>query len=189
MEPLDALDLARSEFERRLRAVRPDQWDNPTPCEGWTVRTLVNHIVGGHRVAVMLLGGIRWDEAFAAIPRDTLGDDPVATFGLGFDEMAATFRQPEALERTCHHVAGDISGEQLLGMRVGELSIHSWDLARGIGGDDTLDPGLVQGRWDAMAPMAGSIGKSGFFGSGPSGQVGEDAPLQTRLLDLTGRRP
>jgi hypothetical protein len=37
--------------------------------------------------------------------------------------------------------------------------------------------------------MEGFIGKSGFFGSGPSGAVGEDAPLQTRLLDLSGRRP
>ena len=40
-----------------------------------------------------------------------------------------------------------------------------------------------------MSPMAGFIGKSGFFGSGPSGEVGEDAPLQSRLLDLSGRRP
>jgi len=27
------------------------------------------------------------------------------------------------------------------------------------------------------------------FGTGPSGTVGPDAPLQDRLLDLSGRRP
>jgi hypothetical protein len=37
-----------------------------------------------------------------------------------------------------------------------------------------------------MAPIIGQIG---IFGEGPSGTVGEDAPLQERLLDLTGRRP
>ncbi len=189
MEPLNALDLARSEFERRLRAVRPDQWDNPTPCEGWTVRTLVNHVVGSNHIAVLLLGGSSWAEAIAAVSRAALGEDALAAFGRGVDEMAAAFRQPGALEVTCHHVAGDVSGEQLLGFRIGDLTIHSWDLARGIGGDDTLDHGLVQGAWQAMAPRADTIGKSGLFGSGPSGQVGEDAPLQTRLLDLTGRRP
>lgn len=29
----------------------------------------------------------------------------------------------------------------------------------------------------------------GVFGSGPDGLVGDDAPLQTRLLNLLGRRP
>jgi len=43
--------------------------------------------------------------------------------------------------------------------------------------------------WDQMSPIADFIGKSGFFGSGPSGEVPEEAPLQARLLDLSGRRP
>ena len=37
--------------------------------------------------------------------------------------------------------------------------------------------------------MAPFIAEIGVFGSGPSGTVAEDAPLQQRLLDLTGRRP
>jgi hypothetical protein len=37
--------------------------------------------------------------------------------------------------------------------------------------------------------MAAMIGHVGVFGEGPSGNVPETAPLQTRLLDLTGRRP
>ena len=37
-----------------------------------------------------------------------------------------------------------------------------------------------------MAPIIGDIG---VFGTGPSGTVADDAPLQQRLLDLSGRRP
>jgi hypothetical protein len=33
------------------------------------------------------------------------------------------------------------------------------------------------------------IPATGVFGSGPSGTLGPDAPLQDRLLDLSGRRP
>jgi hypothetical protein len=40
-----------------------------------------------------------------------------------------------------------------------------------------------------MAPMAPFIAHTGFFGSGPSGGVDEQTDLQTRLLDLSGRRP
>ncbi len=31
-------------FDRTVRLVRADQWDNPTPCTEWTVRDVVNHI-------------------------------------------------------------------------------------------------------------------------------------------------
>jgi hypothetical protein len=37
-----------------------------------------------------------------------------------------------------------------------------------------------------MAPM---LGQTGMFGTGPSGNVPDTADLQTRVLDLSGRRP
>jgi hypothetical protein len=43
--------------------------------------------------------------------------------------------------------------------------------------------------WEGLQPMVPFIGEIGAFGTGPSGTVAEDAPLQLRLLDLTGRRP
>ena len=81
------------------------------------------------------------------------------------------------------------TGAQLFGFRVGDYALHGWDLARAIGADETLDDAVVQAIWAALQPMASVIGNSGVFGTGSSGQVADDAPLQTRLLDLTGRRP
>ncbi|MHB1533489.1 MAG: maleylpyruvate isomerase family mycothiol-dependent enzyme [Acidimicrobiales bacterium] len=31
-----------------IDGVRDDQWGLPTPCEDWTVRDLVEHVVGGN---------------------------------------------------------------------------------------------------------------------------------------------
>jgi len=105
-------------------------------------------------------------------------------------EERAGFAATGALGRTiAHPVMGEIPCSQFLGMRVGDALLHSWDLARAISADDQLDPELVAEVWAGMSPMAGFIGKSGFFGSGASGAVGQDASLQTRLLDLSGRRP
>jgi uncharacterized protein (TIGR03083 family) len=42
---IDALAIARAEFERRLTAITDDDWGRPTPCTEWNVRQLVNHIV------------------------------------------------------------------------------------------------------------------------------------------------
>jgi diacylglycerol O-acyltransferase / wax synthase len=55
MDGFESLDRTRSEFDRRLRAVEPGEWSLETPCAGWTVRDLVNHVVGGNRMAGSLL--------------------------------------------------------------------------------------------------------------------------------------
>ena len=41
----------------RVNEVYPEQWDEPTPCREWTVRDLVNHVVGEDRWTVQLVNG------------------------------------------------------------------------------------------------------------------------------------
>jgi uncharacterized protein (TIGR03086 family) len=190
MQPLDTLALARSEFARRLRAVTTDDWQRPTPCDGWTVRDLVLHVVSGDHMSAALLHGATREEATAIRRTVDLGDDAVAVFDTNADEIAAAFAEPGALQRSCAHPSGmTIPGAQLLGFRIGDYALHGWDLARAIGADETLDLNVVQAIWTALQPMAPVMGNSGVFGTGPSGQIADDAPLQLRLLDLTGRRP
>jgi len=189
MEQIDLLATATTEFARRIAAIGDDQWDLPTPCEGWTVTQLVSHLVGGNRMAVMMLEGASRDEALAMLAGLPLGDDPLTTFTQGAEQQLAAFREEGALERICHHPAGDFPGEVVLGFRIGDLSLHAWDLARAVGADEILPDELVAAVWENMQPMVPIIAEIGIFGSGPSGTVAEDEDLQLRLLDLTGRRP
>ena len=118
-----------------------------------------------------------------------LGDDAVAAFDAEADDVAAAFAEPGAFDYNFVHPSGmEITGERLLGFRIGDYALHGWDLARAIGADEHLDYDLVQVLWNALSPMAGMIGNSGVFGAGPTGQLRDDAPLQERLLDLTGRK-
>jgi uncharacterized protein (TIGR03083 family) len=57
MDALTALTRATAEFERRLAVVPAGRWHDPTPCEAWTVRDIADHITGGNRFAVLILGG------------------------------------------------------------------------------------------------------------------------------------
>jgi hypothetical protein len=145
--------------------------------------------------------GVAWGETLAAIAaRLPEFEHPVPVVqvcgaidglrpGTGPTELAASFAAPGARDRICHHGVGDIPGEQLLGFRTADYALHAWDLARAIGGDEQLDDALVEELWLVMSPMAPMIGGSGQFGTGPSGDLDADAPLQARLLDLSGRRP
>jgi uncharacterized protein (TIGR03086 family) len=188
---MDPSSLVRAHVEVRLRveSVSAQEWDRPTPCEGWSVRDLVQHMAVGATMSRQVLAGETWTRE-AVVEAVSSAPDLRADWEWRTEQERSGFAAFGALDRTVTHpVMGDIPCSQFLGMRVGDAVLHAWDLARAIGGDDQLAPELVAEVWTVMAPMAGFIGQSGFFGSGPSGQVGEDAPLQNRLLDLSGRRP
>jgi uncharacterized protein (TIGR03086 family) len=119
------------------------------------VRALVNHVIGGNRRYVMLLHGATADEVDATRTRDHLGDDPVAVFAATAADMVRAFHEDGALARVAHHPIGDKTGAELLGMRVYDLVVHAWDLARGIGTDEALDPDAAT---FALLHAAGRIG-------------------------------
>ena len=80
VEALAALTLATAEFERRLAVVTPSRWQAPTPCEEWTVRDIADHITGGNRFAVLILGGASVDDAMRQVRSGNFSDDPMTAF-------------------------------------------------------------------------------------------------------------
>ncbi|HUP84486.1 MAG TPA: TIGR03086 family metal-binding protein [Acidimicrobiales bacterium] len=188
MDPIDALGAARAEFAGKLEAVSPQRWEDATPCDGWSASELVQHVIRGNRMAVHLLDGCSRAEA-SQVQGVDLGEAPLQVFDETADDQMRAFLKPGALDRVVQHPAMDIPGSMLLAFRVTDFVLHAWDLARGTGVDETLDPELVAVVYAAMAPMASGLPETGMFGRGPSGTVPDDAPLQVRLLDLSGRRP
>ena len=183
------LRQAQAQFARILDAVGDDDWDKATPCEAWSIRDLTAHLIRGEDMAVRLLDGASSEEARAMISAPPPPGDLKAAFATAASASARAFDAPGAMELVVHHPIGDVAGSQLLSFRIGDLTLHSWDLARSIGAGETLDPFLVETVWGDLEPLTTVIASIGVFGDGPSGNVGEDAELQLRLLDLTGRRP
>jgi uncharacterized protein (TIGR03086 family) len=187
----DVTDLAtaQAEIRRRVASIDAAQWGLPTPCSEWNVRDLVVHMIEGSRMALLLLQG-----ASAEVSRSVFGTahgaDLASELDVALAEEQAAFESPGAFDTIVHHpAAGDVPGATLYEFRTSDYLLHSWDVARATGGDERLDEALVALTWAGLQPMAPFIAEIGVFGSGPSGTVGEDAPLQQRLLDFTGRRP
>lgn len=188
MPSFDLLDRAASDFEERLQLISDAQLGLPTPCEEMNVHDLVLHQINGMRRYTLLLNGktLETDTGVVSIK----SDDWLSAFRREYHILRAAFMAPGAMERTVAHPGmGDIPGSVLFEMRLAELEIHGWDLARAIGSDETLDPDVVADLWAFIEPMAEIMPGTGYFGSGPSGSVPDSAPLQARLLDLMGRRP
>jgi uncharacterized protein (TIGR03086 family) len=192
MDALQALGQARQEFEQRLALVQDDQWDNPTPCEEWDVRTLVNHVMLGNRMTVQLLGGMATSDVIAGLNDDLLGEaeaDVRGAFASVADDVHASFAADGALDGTVQHPMGEIPRTMFIGFRACDYAVHAWDLARGISADDQLDEDMVQWLWEDCQPMKDGLAATGMFGEGASGTVGDDASVQHRYLDTFGRRP
>ena len=181
------LVVANDEFARRLRLVGPDDWWRPTPCSEWEVRALVNHVVGGCVRHQMLLHGAQAHEVEATRVIDHLGADPMTAFAAAAGAVVSRFCEDGALERNVHHAAGDRTGRELLSMRVLDSAIHSWDLARAIGAEETLDDEVIT---FLLAYTAGLDLRPGQRAFAPAdADAPRDASSQDQLLHRLGRHP
>ena len=116
------------------------------------------------------------------------GTDPVATCESAARAVRAAFAAPGALERTVHHLMGEIPGSRLLLMRTADSIVHSWDLATAIGVDPSLDEQLVEYVYERYVPRAqsGALYATGWF-TAPTGPLPESATPLERLIHLMGR--
>ena len=183
------LALAISGFEDRLNAVVDEDWQRPTPCDGWTVADLVKHLVGGGIMSELLLSGASREDAMAALFNLELEGDLRMAFVDARDRQQAVFSAPDAENALCHHPLRDMPASEFIWLRIRDTTIHTWDLARAIGADENLDEGLVSTIWSQVEPVAPMLAASGMFGSGASGELAEGESIQVRLLDACGRRP
>ncbi|MFB6888300.1 TIGR03086 family metal-binding protein [Kitasatospora sp. NPDC056327] len=176
---------ALAAFTERIRLVTPGQWDAPTPCAGWTVRDLVNHLTGEQLWVPELLMGSTVSEVGARFDGDVLGDDPVAAWTAAADAARDAFTVPGATGLTVHLSFGDVSGRYYLDQLTADAVVHTWDLAEAIGRLTRLPEDLVDFALTEFTGY-GDLSGSGLFDAPLA--VPDDAAPQTRLLALTGRR-
>lgn len=177
---------AMAEFDRRVRAVRPEQWHNPTPCTEWDVRALVNHLVAEQLWAPLLLDGATVEDVGDRFDGDQLGADSVAAWASAAAAAREAFAAPGALRRFVELSYGRRPAEGYCQEMTLDLTVHAWDLARGIQADERLDGELVSDVLAFIEPQVEQLAGTGMFA--PPVAVGDDADSQTRLLALLGRR-
>ncbi len=162
----DLLDLFHRSAEvadRTVSQVRPDQFDEPTPCAAWTVRDLLNHVVTGNLMFVAMATGTPGPDRGV----EHLGQDHVAAFRGSVARLSATFGEPDFLRRPVATPFGEGTGATLVDMRFNEFLVHSWDLARATGQSTDLDHDLVGRSLAAMRAspvLRHARGEGGPFG-------------------------
>jgi len=160
-----------------LDAASERDWERPTPCEEWTVRDLVDHLIDSEAdflaergLAIGRLADADPSESWrrhAAVVTDLLEDPEIGP--LEYDG----------------HFGRTTIGATMAGFYGWDLIVHRWDLARALGADEEL----TEDELDEIEAALPGFGDA-LYGPGICAapvEVGDDEPRQVRLLARLGR--
>lgn len=178
-EVADRVRIAVADFDARVRATPADKWTSSSPCEGWTARDIVVHVADNY---LNLSAGVLGGEA-TKIASD---EDIVAGWARAKSAMEDVLTKGD-LSKSIAGPMGPMPAEQLLGRLVTtDTLVHTWDLARAVGGDERLNAEFVAAAYSGMKPMDAMIRRPGVFG--PKIDAPASADLQTEFLNFLGRK-
>lgn len=161
-------------FDQRYQAIEDAHWSAATPCEGWAVKELVEHAVGTQK---MMGGGM----VGAEIPEDA--DWPTVR-----DAIGAALQAEGALDgTTTFGPMGEVPKAMVFGIGTSDLLMHTWDLARAIGADESLPAEAVSASYMGLQrfPEEMRLAEGRFA---PPVPCADDADEQTKLLSFSGRQ-
>lgn len=168
-------------FADTIAEVPDDAWDTPTPCEEWSARDLVRHVVDSQNLFFGLVGK-------PPVVAPSVDDDPLAAWRTTSGAVLADVEDPVASSIEFDGFFGrtrfDAAVDRFLCI---DLVVHRWDLAHAIGLDDTITPDDIAAARAAAEQFGDAMRAPGAFG--PALEAPEGADEQTRLLALLGRRP
>jgi uncharacterized protein (TIGR03086 family) len=165
-------------FDARVHAAPADSWGNAAPCEGWTARDVVVHVADN-------LAGVAAGLSAGEPAKVGADDDIVAAWDNARTAFTAALETGD-LNANLPGPFGPMPAEQLIGRLIAtDVLVHTWDLARAVGGDESLPADAVAQAYSGLKPMDAMIRQPGVFG--PKTEVPEGASAQTEFLCFLGR--
>jgi uncharacterized protein (TIGR03086 family) len=179
LSPSDKHRVAMEAFQDVLRKVTADQWAIPTPCDGWDVTALVDHVITGNT----------WVQTVAGRkPAPVPGGNKTAAVALSGAGAHDVFASKDGLTRTYDLPFGQTPGAVFVTMRTNDLLTHAWDLAKATGQSTDIAADLsaellVANRARITEALRGEGKMFGLEQQAPEGATAAD-----KLAAFLGRR-
>jgi uncharacterized protein (TIGR03086 family) len=184
-DPRPMLIRALDQTQQLMDTVGSEDLDLPTPCPEYDVSTLRGHllsVVG--RIDLALSGGNVLD-----IPSITTATDVMGTWKERRARLDATLVDDDVLGRICKLPWGTLPSAAAVAAYTGELTTHSWDLAKATGRLDQLDDELATYVLPLVHQFLPAEPRGGHVPFGPVVPVADDASPYDRLAGWQGRQP
>jgi uncharacterized protein (TIGR03086 family) len=166
----------------------PAQLSNPTLCTEWTVKDLINHMVGGATMFAISAeqGSVPDDVLGELMGGDNVGDDPQGAWQAASARAMAAFEPPGAMEKIVTLPFGQMPAGVALNIAIFDVATHAVDLARATG-QHVTDTELLEGSLAIGRQMVSpALRVPGVFGAEQA--VDDAASAEDRLLAFAGRK-
>jgi uncharacterized protein (TIGR03086 family) len=161
---------------------------NPTLCTEWTVKDLINHMVGGATLFAVSAeqGSVPDDMLGQLMGGDNVGDDPKGAWDRASTRAIAAFGTPGAMDKIVKLPFGEMPGGVALNIAIFDVATHAVDLARAtdqhVADTELLEGALAMGQ----KMVSDELRVPGVFGAEqPSSDA---ASAEDRLLAFAGRK-
>lgn len=170
----------------------PQQLTLPTPCAGWDLRRLLDHMTTEN------LGFAAAARGNGADPASWAGDadraDPVADYVQATDTLISAFAEPGVLDRSfalpLMSQEREFPGAQAVLMQLVDAVVHAWDLARTLDLPLSIDDEINKPVLDLAEQIPDDESRhapDAVFG--PAKPYPDDASALDRIVALLGRSP
>src|SRR5262245_31141314 len=127
MNNVELLQKVAAEATRLVDNTSDAQLAAPSPCEGWAIRDVLNHITGGATLfAISAEEGSVPDELLGQLMGgDNLGDDPRGAWKAAANRAFTAFAQPGALDKMLTLPFGTMPADAALNIAVFDVAVHA----------------------------------------------------------------
>jgi uncharacterized protein (TIGR03086 family) len=168
-------------FAAKIAAVPADRWEGPSPCDDWTARDVVAHVISTQGTFLGFIGR-------EAAPGPSVEEDPAGAWAAARRDVQASLDDPPIAATEFQGFSGPSTFEAAVDRFLCfDLVVHGWDLARATGLDETIDSADVA-RVQAGADELGEKLRSPQA-FGPAVDPPPSSNDQQKLIAFLGRQP
>jgi uncharacterized protein (TIGR03086 family) len=179
LTPAERHRVITAGFANHASAVQ--NWDAPTPVDGWVARDIVAHLVNWF-TDFLGAGGVVLP---AGPPVD---DDPVAAWHTHSDAVQGLLDGETSDDQFSHPMAGTHRLTDAIDrFYTADVFMHTWDLATSNGRESGLESEYAAQLLAGMTDIEDLLRSSGQYG--PPISVNDDADPVTKLAGFIGRDP
>lgn len=178
--PADRYRRLAATFTGTVDAVPADAWENPSPCEGWSAREVLDHVLTSE-------AGLLSRAGLELQPGPPVDQDPARAWVHLRDAVQAILDDPAQAGTEYEGMGGPTTVGATFGAFMAvDLVVHRWDIAHATAVDESIPEADIAFVRTFAGKMGDMMRTSGAFG--PELPAPDGADERTRLLAFLGRR-
>ncbi|WP_051178118.1 TIGR03086 family metal-binding protein [Nocardia concava] len=164
--------------------------DAPTPCAGWNLRDLLEHMIVQH---YGFAAASRGEGDIALWKPQPLGADPVGEYREAAEHVLAAFAEPGVLERQfpLPEIRGGVvvPAPLAISFHFIDYIVHAWDVARALGVAVEFDEDLLSAGLPVAEAVPGGAAREEPGAAFAPALDAAGASGLDRILAVLGRSP